>query len=142
VTAGKGETALDKILPDAVAAPSARPSPASPSGAPKLPDEPLPVRLLADRLLVMLDAESAERRSAGGILIPATAAVGKRLAWAHVVAVGGNVRQVALRDRVLFDPEDRAEVEIGGQTYLLLRERNVHGVAQAGDGPEGAGMYL
>jgi chaperonin GroES len=100
------------------------------------------VRLLADRLLVMLDAESAERRSAGGILIPATAAVGKRLAWAQVVAVGANVRQVSLGDRVLFDPEDRAEVEIGGQTYLLLRERNVHGVAQDGDGPEGAGLYL
>jgi chaperonin GroES len=106
------------------------------------PDEPLPVRLLADRLLVLLDAESAERRSAGGILIPATAVVGRRLAWAHVVGVGGNVRQVALGDRVLFDPEDRAEVEIGGQTYLLLRERNVHGVAQDGAGPKTAGMYL
>jgi chaperonin GroES len=100
------------------------------------------VRLLADRLLVLLDAESAERRSAGGILIPATAAVGRRLAWAQVVALGGNVRQVSLGDRVLFDPEDRAEVEIGGQTYLLLRERNVHGVAQVGEGAEAAGLYL
>jgi chaperonin GroES len=45
-------------------------------------------------------------------------------------------------DRVLFDPEDRAEVEIGGQTYLLLRERNVHGVAQDGTDQVGAGMYL
>ncbi|MDR2566180.1 MAG: co-chaperone GroES [Bifidobacteriaceae bacterium] len=110
--------------------------------APKLPEGPLPVRLLADRLLVLLDAESAERRSAGGILIPATAAVGKRLAWAHVVATGDAVRQVALGERVLFDPEDRAEVEIGGQTYLLLRERNVHGVAEAPGGNESAGMYL
>ncbi|MDR2453733.1 MAG: co-chaperone GroES [Bifidobacteriaceae bacterium] len=118
-------------------APSGRPA-----ARPQLPGEPLPVRLLGDRLLVMLDAESAERRSAGGILIPATAAVGKRLAWAHVVAVGANVRQVALGDRVLFDPEDRAEVEIGGQAYLLLRERNVHGVAQDGAEAEGAGMYL
>jgi chaperonin GroES len=102
----------------------------------------LPVRLLADRLLVLLDAESAERRSAGGILIPATAAVGKRLAWAHVVAAGDSVRQVSLGERVLFDPEDRAEVEIGGQTYVLLRERNVHGVAEAPGGRESTGMYL
>ncbi|MDR1442022.1 MAG: co-chaperone GroES [Bifidobacteriaceae bacterium] len=108
----------------------------------RLPDGPLPVRLLADRLLVLLDAESAERRSAGGILIPATAAVGKRLAWAHVVAAGESVRQVALGERVLFDPEDRAEVEIGGQTYLLLRERNVHGVAETPGGGESTGMYL
>jgi chaperonin GroES len=100
------------------------------------------VRLLADRLLVMLDQESAERRSSGGILIPATAAVGRRLAWAHVVAAGDNIRQVALGDRVLFDPEDRAEVEIGGVTYLLLRERNVHGVAAGTDQTETAGLYL
>jgi chaperonin GroES len=112
------------------------------SAPPKLPDGPLPVRLLADRLLVLLDGESAERRSAGGILIPATAAVGKRLAWAHVVAAGDSVRQVTLGERVLFDPEDRAEVEIGGQTYLLLRERNVHGVAEAPGGHEPNGMYL
>jgi chaperonin GroES len=108
----------------------------------KLPEGPLPVRLLGDRLLVLLDAESAERRSAGGILIPATAAVGKRLAWAFVVGAGAHVRQVAVGDRVLFDPEDRAEIELGGQTYLLLRERDVHGVAEDTPGAEGTGMYL
>jgi chaperonin GroES len=98
--------------------------------------------MLSDRMLVMLDAESAERRSAGGILIPATTNVGRRLSWAFVVAAGTNVRQVAVGDRVLFDPQDRAEVEIQGQDYILLRERDVHGVAQ--DGPDGkpAGMYL
>jgi len=102
----------------------------------------LPVRLLGDRMLVMLDAESAERRSAGGILIPATATVGKRLAWAYVVGTGMHVRQITNGDRVLFDPEDRREVEIGGQTYLLLRERDVAGVAQGEVDPEGTGMYL
>jgi chaperonin GroES len=108
----------------------------------RLPDGPLPVRLLGDRLLVMLDAESAERRSAGGILIPATAAVGKRLAWAWVVAVGVHARQVKVSDRVLFDPDERAEVEIGGQNYLLLRERDVHGVAEGDATDPGTGMYL
>jgi chaperonin GroES len=110
--------------------------------AQKLPAGPLPIRMLSDRLLVMLDAESAERRSAGGILIPATASVGKRLAWAHVVAIGAHVRQVALRDRVLFDPADKAEVELDGRTYLLLRERDVAGVAQTPAGPDSGGMYL
>ena len=114
----------------------------APLVTPKLPDAPLPVRLLGDRMLVMLDAESAERRSAGGILIPATASVGKRLAWAYVVGTGMHVRQIANGDRVLFDPEDRREVEIGGQTYLLLRERDVAGVAQGDAGTEGTGMYL
>ena len=39
-------------------------------------------------------SREGERRSGGGILIPATAAVGRRLAWAEVVAVGQNVRTV------------------------------------------------
>jgi chaperonin GroES len=104
--------------------------------------ESLPVKLLADRLLVLLDPESAERRSSGGILIPATAVVGRRLAWGHVVAVGENVHQVAEGDRVLFDPDDRAEVEIAAQTYLLLRERNVHGVAASSEQARAAGLYL
>ena len=65
----------------------------------------LPVRLLHDRLLVAEEG-AAERKTSGGILIPATAQVGKRLAWARVVAVGQNVRTVEVGDRVLFDPED------------------------------------
>src|SRR2546430_492221 len=48
----------------------------------------LPIRMLHDRVLVRTDTSEGERRSTGGILIPATAAVGKRLAWADVVAVG------------------------------------------------------
>lgn len=98
--------------------------------------------MLHDRVLVRLDAESAERLSSAGIVIPATATVGRRLAWGSVVAAGEHVRQVALGDRVLFDPEDRAEVEIGAVTYLLLRERDIHAVAAPDPGAEGTGLYL
>ena len=59
-----------------------------------------------------------------------------------MVATGPNVRQVEVGDRVLFDPEDRAEVEIGVKDYLLLRERDLHAVA-ATRVPEGStGLYL
>ena len=98
--------------------------------------------MLHDRVLVHLDAESAERLSSSGIVIPATASVGKRLAWGAVVATGEHVRQVALGDRVLFDPEDRAEVELGAVTYLLLRERDIHGVAEPIGPGQGTGLYL
>jgi len=107
------------------------------------PDEgALPIRMLNDRLLVTLDAGAGERRSSAGIVIPATAAVGKRLAWADVVATGQHVRQVEVGDRVLFDPEDRAEVELEGATYLLLREKDVHAVAAPGSAGAGTGLYL
>ncbi|WP_406291122.1 GroES family chaperonin [Embleya sp. NBC_00896] len=85
--------------------------------------------MLHDRVLVRQDAAEGERRSGGGILIPATAQVGKRLAWAEVVAVGQNVRSVEPGDRVLYDPEERAEVEVRGVPYVLLRERDLHAVA-------------
>jgi chaperonin GroES len=85
--------------------------------------------MLHDRVLVSLEDEAGERRSGGGIVIPATASVGKRLAWAQVVATGQNVRQVQVGDRVLFDPEDRGEVALHSKEYVLLRERDIHAVA-------------
>jgi chaperonin GroES len=102
----------------------------------------LPVRLLHDRVLVSLDGDAGERRSTGGIVIPATAKMGKRLVWAEVVAVGGNVRTVAAGDRVLFDPEDRAEVELHGTDFVLLRERDVHAVAAERLADGDPGLYL
>ena len=98
--------------------------------------------MLHDRVLVSLDTEHGERRSSGGIVIPATAQMGRRLAWAKVVAIGANVRTVEVDDRVLFDPEDRAEVEVRGDDYILLRERDLHAVA-AGRLEDGqTGLYL
>ena len=104
--------------------------------------EKLPVRMLHDRLLVSLDTESGERRSGAGIVIPATARMGKRLAWGAVIAVGNNVRTLETGDRVLFDPEDRAEVELHGIEYVLLRERDVHAVASERIQDGATGLYL
>ena len=92
--------------------------------------EKLPIRMLHDRVLVRQDAAEGERRSGGGILIPATAQVGKRLAWAEVVAVGQNVRTVEPGDRVLYDPEERAELVFGEADVLLLP--SAPGAAPAG----------
>ena len=102
----------------------------------------MPVRLLHDRVLVDADLEPGERRSASGIVIPATAQMGKRLSWAKVVAVGANVRTVEAGDRVLFDPEDKAEVEVRGHDYILLRERDLHAVAAERLQDGQTGLYL
>ena len=101
----------------------------------------LPIKMLHDRILVALRKEDGDRRSSGGILIPATAQVAKRLVWAEVLALGNNVRSIQLGDRVLFSPEDRHEVEIAGDDYLLLRERDVHAVA-AERNDANTGLYL
>jgi chaperonin GroES len=102
----------------------------------------LPIKMLNDRILVSLESADGERRSSGGILIPATAQMSKRLSWAEVVAVGPNVRQMEPGDHVLFNPEDRYEVEVRGEDYIILRERDIHAVA-AGRLEEGStGLYL
>jgi chaperonin GroES len=57
------------------------------------------------------------------------------------VALGPTVRNVEPNDRVLFSPESGYEVEIRGDEYLILRERDIHAVAS--ERSEGAtGLYL
>lgn len=103
-----------------------------------------PIKMLHDRLLVETGKDEGERRSSGGIVIPATAAMGaRRLTWARVVAVGPHARAVEVGDRVLYDAEDKPEVEVAGELYVLMRERDVHAVAadRIADG-ESTGLYL
>jgi len=103
----------------------------------------IPIKMLHDRILVELDQEAGERRSAGGIVIPATAAMGaRRLSWSRVVAVGPHARSVEAGDRVLFDPEDKAEVEVSGELYVVMRERDIHAVASDRLGDTATGLYL
>lgn len=102
----------------------------------------LPIRMLHERVLVSMDEDKGDRRSEGGILIPSTVQITHRLAWARVVAVGPSVRAVSVGDRVLFDPEDRSEVEVRNKAYVLLRERDLHAVADENLDEGQAGLYL
>jgi chaperonin GroES len=110
--------------------------------APAADDEKLPIKMMNDRILVRIEAGEGERKTKGGILIPATAQMSKRLAWAEVVATGPNVRQMELGDQVLFNPEDRYEVEVRGTDYIILRERDIHAVASKRLEESSTGLYL
>jgi len=101
----------------------------------------LQIQMLHDRVLVKISPEDGERRSSGGIVIPATAQVAKRLAWGDVLGVGGHVRTVKVGDRVLFNPEDQLEVEVQAQTYTVMRERDIHAIANE-QTEQGTGLYL
>lgn len=87
------------------------------------------VRLTGDRLVVRVP-ENGERKSAGGLLIPATALPApRRLTWADVQLVGPDVRVAKCGDRVLYLPSSGLEVELDGEDLVLLRERDVQAVA-------------
>jgi chaperonin GroES len=99
------------------------------------------IRMTADRLLLLPNEDAGDRKSRGGILIPATANLNRRLVWAEVVTVGPTVRNIEEGDQVLFAPDSGYEVEIRGEEYLILRERDVHAVASTKEDDQ-TGLYL
>lgn len=104
-------------------------------------DSKLQVQMLHDRVMVQVVGEDGERRSSGGIVIPATAQMARRLAWGEVFGIGQHVRTVRVGDRVLYSPEDQFEVEVQGRAYLVMRERDLHAVANERV-EHGTGLYL
>jgi chaperonin GroES len=105
------------------------------------PDPSERIQLTADRILVKVPDES-ERRSKGGLLIPATAAhTLRRCGWSEVVLSGPDVRNIRMADHVLFIPQTGLEVDVRGETFLLLRERDVQAIASDRIDPQ-AGQYL
>ena len=86
------------------------------------------IRLTADRVLVRMPDET-ERKSKGGLVIPATAISPlKRCVWSEVVLVGPETRNVKPGDRILFLPQTGLETDVDGDVYLLLRERDVQAI--------------
>jgi chaperonin GroES len=105
-------------------------------------DHKLAVRVTADRILCRHNDEG-ERRSKGGILIPATAqSADRRGLWAEVTEVGPLVRTVHPGDRVLVLPEAVIEVDVRGDTFVIVRERDVHAVASEERVAGSTGLYL
>lgn len=100
------------------------------------------IRMTGDRVLVRRPGSEGERKSKAGLLIPATAAtVSKRCIWAEVAAIGPNVKNIEPGDQILMLPDAGLEVEVRGEEYLLLREREVHAVASERI-DSGTGLYL
>jgi len=70
------------------------------------------------------------------LLLGATA-----LAWTAACNDGASSPRPGASRQVLFSPEDRYEVEVGGTDYIMLRERDIHAVAASRiDGH--TGLYL
>jgi chaperonin GroES len=93
------------------------------------------IRPLHDRVVVRRLEE--ERTSAGGIVIPDSAA--EKPIQGKIIAVGngkpldnGQVRalEVKVGDRVLFGKYSGTEVKLDGQDYLVMREDDIMGVIE------------
>ena len=128
-------------MPEAARSPKARTSKPRKKRTPSARTED--IRLTGDRIVVE-NPDSGERTSRGGLLIPATAAPApKRCVWGEVILVGPDVRSAKTGDHILYLPQAGLEVELDGQEYLLLRERDVQAVSSSPDGAERQpGQYL
>jgi chaperonin GroES len=93
------------------------------------------IRPLHDRLIVK--REAAERKSAGGIVIPDNAA--EKPIQGKVVAVGkgkilegGKVRplDVKVGDKILFGKYSGTEVKVDGDELVVMREEDVMAVIE------------
>ncbi|HLB30460.1 MAG TPA: co-chaperone GroES [Gammaproteobacteria bacterium] len=93
------------------------------------------IRPLHDRVIAKRLAE--EKLSAGGIVIPDTAA--EKPIQGEVISVGngklldnGEVRPLDVKkgDKILFGKYSGTEVKIGGDEYLVLREDDIMGVIE------------
>lgn len=99
--------------------------------------------MTADRLLVQREDSPEDRRSRGGLLIPATAqSESRRCVWSEVIAVGPSVRAIEIGDHVLHLPDAGFEAGIRGEDFTLLRERDVHAVASDRAESGDTGLYL
>jgi chaperonin GroES len=97
--------------------------------------EKLKIRPLHDR--VIIQRLEAETKSAGGIVIPDTAA--EKPIRGKVMAVGkgkilesGDVRplDVKVGDHILFGKYSGTEVKVDGDEYLVMREEDVMAVLE------------
>lgn len=93
------------------------------------------IRPLHDRVIVRREPE--ETTSAGGIVIPNTAA--EKPSQGTIIAIGtgkilenGEVRHLAVKvgDKVLFGKYSGSEVKVDGEELLVMREEDIIGVVE------------
>lgn len=105
-------------------------------------DQKLAVRVTGDRILCA-PPDDTDRRSKGGIVIPATAKTADRRGlWGEVTEIGPLVRTVEPGEAVLFLPDAAIEVDVRGDVFLIVRERDVHAVASTERAAGSTGLYL
>jgi chaperonin GroES len=89
------------------------------------------IKPLADRVIIKEDAESKEKKTSSGIIIPVTVNEDKGSKSGEVVAVGAGKTEdgklvapkVKVGDTVLFQWGDK--VKIGDEEYYIVRESEI-----------------
>ncbi len=81
------------------------------------------IKPLADR--VVAAKEEAKAQTASGIYLPDTAK--EKPAYAIVEAVGPDVKNIKVGDKILYDNgfDKSSELKYGNKEYIIVREKNI-----------------
>ena len=80
------------------------------------------IKPLAD--YVVVQQEEAETKTASGIYLPTQAQEKPKVA--KVLAVGKEVKEVKVGDRVVYGGYSNTEVKHDGKDYILIKEENIY----------------
>jgi chaperonin GroES len=79
------------------------------------------IKPLADRLVAQ--REKAENKTASGLYLPDAAK--EKPVVAKVVAVGKDVKEVKVGDRIVYKEYAPTELKTNGEEFLILKEEDV-----------------
>jgi chaperonin GroES len=80
-----------------------------------------PLRPLAD--YVVAQAEEVQTKTASGLLLPEKS--GEKPQTAKVVAVGSEVKNVKVGDRIVYKGYSNTDVKVGDSDYILVKEEDI-----------------
>lgn len=73
---------------------------------------------------VVAQAEEAQTKTASGLYLPPSAAEKPKVA--QVVAIGSDVNEVKVGDRILYKNEFEAvNVKVDGEAYIVIYKKNI-----------------
>jgi chaperonin GroES len=79
------------------------------------------IQPLAD--YVVAQGEEPETKTASGLYLPEKAA--EKPKTAKVVAVGKDVKQIKVGDRIIYKSYSTTDVKVGAEEYILVKEEDV-----------------
>ena len=80
------------------------------------------IKPLAD--YVVVQQEAAETKTASGLYLPTQAQEKPKVA--KVLAIGKEVKEVKVGDRVVFGGYSNTEVKHEGKDYIVVKEENIY----------------
>lgn len=85
-----------------------------------------PLQPLGDYVVTV--ADEAEAKTSSGLYLPENAA--EKPKTAKVVAVGPNVKQVKVGDRVVYKSYSNTDIKVNKEEYILVKEEDILAVVK------------